>query len=119
MYEDFNKWGKEMYEILEDDHQSDAETQVNYQLLNPSMYTILIVPKVDAVTSKGSYIPTGSKEEVEDTMQVFAGSIGKIIGSQGKTMYEIQVCDISFIELIILFFVFEISTNTNLGCHTC
>ena len=28
MYEDFNKWGKEMYEVLEDDYISDAELKV-------------------------------------------------------------------------------------------
>jgi len=29
MYEDFNKWGKEMYEVVEDDYVSDAEVQVS------------------------------------------------------------------------------------------
>jgi len=52
----------------------------------------LILDQVENSTGKGGYIPTGSKEEVEDTMQIFAGSVGKIIGPKGATMYEIQVC---------------------------
>ena len=28
-------------------------------------------------------------------MQIFAGSIGKIIGPKGATLYEIQVCNIA------------------------
>ena len=43
-----------------------------------------------AEASKGSVVLTGSLEEVEDSMEVFAGSAGKIIGPKGSKIFEIK-----------------------------
>jgi len=68
MYFDFNKYGQEMYQVVEDDYDSEAEE----------------------AAASGKYVPTGSQEETEDKMDIFCGCIGKIIGPKGETLYKIQ-----------------------------
>jgi len=111
-----------MYEVLEDDYVSDSEVQVQVglQFFFLKLHIMLTTVKTEgAPLAKNCYVPTGSKEEVEDTMQIFAGSIGRIIGSQAKTLYEIQVNDLPFRQDCYPLNCLERELiNTTLGCYS-